>query len=156
MPDDWSWDGARGMEPGWIEPVIRCMVFLGSSLEGLGGRVGPEAKQRQDSSWNMKQQEQEAEFAEGVSEQWVWLNQTWLPSSVASSPNKASRLPLEKQICPSSGEHLAVLSLLLSNVWLDLKQLWKCHCWPVLFVLIFGGVCPTQKSRRDVSRSLWV
>lgn len=130
------------------------MGFLGSSLEGLGGRVGPGAKQRQDSSWDMKQQEQDAELAQGISEQWVWLNQTWLPSSMASSPNKALRL--EKQICPSSGEHPAVLSLLLSNVLLDLKQLWKCHCQCVLFVLVFGGVGSTQESRRDLSTSVWL
>lgn len=114
-----------------------------------------EPSRDKNSSWDMRQQEQGAECAGGVSEQWIWLNQTWLPSGMASSPNKASRLLLEKNTCPSSGEHPAVLSLLLSNMQLDLKQLWKCHCQSV-FVLVFGGGGPTQKTRRDLSRSLWL
>lgn len=70
-----------GLGPGWIEPVIRCMGFLGPSLEGLRGGVGPGAKQRHSSSWDMRQQEQGAEFAVGV-----WLNMALITSRHQRTP----------------------------------------------------------------------
>lgn len=33
----WFWAGARSTEPAQTEHAVRCMGFLGPSLEGLGG-----------------------------------------------------------------------------------------------------------------------